>query len=92
MSCCGEKRSRYYHNPYSQIEGEEDGGDNHSVSLPGRSYFKYTGSPPLTIKGMVTGNIYLFHNAGDTLEIDHRDVSFITGTPNLMRLKVEGVL
>lgn len=89
MSCCGEKRSKIYHDPYSH-SGADTGADaSQPFQLPEGSYFVYTGSTSLTANGVITGTAYRFEKTGSILEVDRRDASFMTGIPNLRKFKRE---
>ena len=89
MSCCGEKRSKIYHNPYSHAGAGAGTMTGQSAHFPEGSYFVYTGSTSLTAKGVITGKLYRFEHTGSTLEVDRRDASFLTGIPNLKKLQQE---
>jgi hypothetical protein len=89
MSCCGDKRSKIYHDPYSQAGVGESTIAGQSVQQPEGSYFVYTGATGLTAKGVITGTVYRFEQPGSTLEVDRRDASFLTGIPNLKKLQRE---
>ena len=89
MSCCGEKRSKIYHNPYSNAGAYEGAMPEQTVQLPEGSYFIYTGATALTAKGVITGTVYRFEQNGSTLEVDRRDAPFMTGIPNLNKLQRE---
>ena len=89
MSCCGEKRSKIYHDPYSHSGGDSGANTGQAVQLPEGSYFVYTGARSLTANGVITGTVYQFEKTGSILEIDRRDASFMTGIPNLRKLMRE---
>jgi hypothetical protein len=87
MSCCGEKRSKIYHDPWA-YSGEESGTvDGQPIRIPNGSSFVYTGATSMTATGVITGTVYRFERTGDILEVDRRDASFMTGIPNLQRFK-----
>ena len=89
MSCCGEKRSKIYHDPYS-LPGSDTGTNaGQPVQLPEAVYFENTGAKSLTATGVITGTVYRFDKTGSTLEVDRRDASFMTGIPNLRRFQPE---
>jgi len=86
MSCCGEKRSKIYPDPYSHSGADTGANTGQAVQLPESSHFVYTGATALTAKGVITGTVYRFETTGSTLEIDRRDASFLTGIPNLRKV------
>jgi hypothetical protein len=87
MSCCGEKRSKIYHNPYSPSGMDEGTFAGQTAQLPEGSYFVYTGATSMTAKGVITGTVYRFETTGSKLEVDRRDASFLTGVPNLKKVQ-----
>ena len=89
MSCCGEKRSKIYHDPYSHSGADSGTNTGQAVQLPQGSHFAYTGATSLTANGVITGTVYRFEKTGSILEIDRRDASFMTGIPNLRKLMKE---
>lgn len=89
MSCCGEKRSKIYHDPWSYPGAENGANTGQSVQLPEAVYFAYTGATALTATGVITGTVYRFDKPGATLEVDRRDAAFMTGIPNLRKFLKE---
>ena len=87
MSCCGDKRSKIYNDPYSQTRSSGGGIEGRSAQGPAGSEFEYIGPTSLTVKGAITGNIYRFEQPGSVIEVDRRDASFVTGIPNLRRVR-----
>jgi hypothetical protein len=85
MSCCGDKRSRIYNDPYSKIRSPDGVPDDQQAFIPANSFFEYTGATAMTVKGAVTGQIYRFEKPGALLEVDRRDASFMAGIPNLKK-------
>jgi hypothetical protein len=86
MSCCGDKRSKIYHDPYRQpgMKDIEQGGAGQVATVVN---FRYSGPASLTVKGEITGNIYRFDQPGATIEVDRRDASFMTGIPRLSKVR-----
>ena len=89
MSCCGEKRNKIYHDPYSHAGMDEVPITGQAIQQPEGSSFIYTGATALTAKGVITGTFYRFEQTGSVLEVDRRDASFLTGIPNLKKLQRE---
>jgi hypothetical protein len=46
MSCCGEKRSKIYHDPYSHSGADSGANAGQPVQETEVSYFKYNGATP----------------------------------------------
>ncbi len=74
--------------PLTFIEGRLDSasqGQEGSSSKKNMS-FKYTGKRSLAMRGLVSGKKYYFNKPGKVIEIDHRDLVFFEGVPNLEKL------
>lgn len=89
MSCCGEKRSKIYHDPWSHSRMEEGPNTGQTFKMPESVNFLYEGKTSLTATGVITGKVYRFGKTGDIVEVDRRDVPFMTGIPNLSRSLTE---
>ena len=83
MSCCGEKRQRFYSNPYAHGNPDEMPSQDHRSQMAESVWFEYTGNSTLTVKGVVTGQHYRFMEKGALIEADRRDAAFLTGIPDL---------
>ncbi|MBS1497140.1 MAG: hypothetical protein JSU03_07680 [Bacteroidetes bacterium] len=84
MSCCGKKREELSQNLSSQkVAGSY---------IPAKSWedvlFEYTGPTGLTVKGIVSRNIYRFNSTGDTQLVDYRDASGMLALPMLKRVSM----
>lgn len=84
MSCCGEKRQRFYSNPYAQGSPGEMPSHNQTQMTDG-FWFEYTGNDSLTVKGEITASLYRFGAKGALIEVDRRDATFMTGNPDLRK-------
>jgi hypothetical protein len=89
MSCCGEKRSKIYHDPYTLSGMDSRANESRPVQLAEGSYFVYTGATSLTANGVITRTVYRFDKPGAILEVDRRDAAFMTGIPNLRKSQGE---
>lgn len=87
MACCGDKRNKIYGDPYSQTRSSGGGLDGRMVDGPADREFEYIGPTALTVKGAITGTTYRFEHPGAVIEVDRRDAAFVTGTPNLRRVR-----
>ena len=86
MSCCGEKRSAFYNDPFVHKRNTEAVQEGQPSNVPVNPYFEYTGSTAMTVKGAITGHVYRFEGQGTRLEVDRRDASFMAGIPKLKRV------
>jgi hypothetical protein len=80
MTCCGQGRGKVAMN----------GKLTRPAQLPARVssavLYQYTGTTGMTVIGPISGARYRFDQPGAKVQIDRRDVSSLTGLPNLSRL------
>lgn len=74
MSCCGKRRKEwlYREKPANPPDDKIPVSDSYEKNRPG-SFFEYTGSRSLTIRGSISGNIYYFRFRGDRLKVSGKD-------------------
>ncbi len=83
MSCCGDKRSTFHHNPTTTVPDPR-----RPVSpAPPQALvvFEYTGATALTVAGAITGRRYRFAESGAAVSVDLRDGPSLAGVPHLRR-------
>jgi hypothetical protein len=49
--------------------------------------FEYVGETALNVFGPITRTHYRFRSAGTQVEVDHRDAPYVSGVPNLRRVR-----
>ena len=65
--------------PHPQVARSEPG----RLEDPVDAEFQYTGSGRLTVTGPVTGRIYYFSHAGETISVHGADADSLTSVPGL---------
>ncbi len=102
MGCCGSSRRQFHTadqdarrtqgtNPQAAAApaaGDSAGapGSTSDVSGSGTVHYEYVGTTSMTVRGAATGNTYRFHNYGDRIGVDIRDVRSVDTVPNLRRV------
>ena len=81
MPCCGQIRAQA-----SAIGKMAEAGRAPRPVSRGALY-EYTGATGMTVIGPVSGTKYRFAETSAKVQIDPRDVSSMTGLPNLRRLQ-----
>jgi hypothetical protein len=81
MACCGQRRA--------QVAGTGRGvGSARVIQRPSKiALYEYTGATGMTVTGPVSGAKYRFAQPGAKVQIDPRDLSSMTGLPNLRRIQ-----
>jgi len=81
MACCGQRRA--------QVAGTgRVVGPARAIQRPSKvALYEYTGATGMTVTGPVSGAKYQFAQPGAKVQIDPRDVSSMTGLPNLRRIQ-----
>lgn len=92
MSCCGKKRTQYYHSgrPSLAPEPAADGLRRARHVQPATVIpvlFEYVGKTALTALGRVTGRRYRFSRPGARVAVDRRDAPSLAAVPNLRQVR-----
>jgi hypothetical protein len=90
MGCCNEKRARWRQTS-AAVAGTMP---SRSVNPPARevplthtSTFEYVGETAMSVVGPVTRTYYRFGATGARVGVDRRDVPYLSGVPNLRRVR-----
>jgi len=91
MGCCNEKRARWGRfavpvRSTTTASGRAATPASREVPMTRSVAFEYVGPTAMSVMGPITRTQYRFHNTGARLGIDHRDVPYVTGVPNLRRV------
>jgi hypothetical protein len=81
MCNCGNKRTNYVQEELYQQNVTTYTEPNQKKQE--NKLFKYIGKTALTVKGIITGNVYRFAFVGQTVEVDYRDVAAMYAVPVL---------
>ena len=87
MGCCGDKRQRTYFNLQDNLDPKGNSDSRPGIQASPPVNFQYTGSTALTAKGVITQKIYRFEGTGLIVAVDAKDATFMTGIPNLRRVR-----
>ncbi len=80
MTCCGQGRSK------AAMNGKLTGPARRPAPVSSAILYQYTGTTGMTVIGPISGIRYRFDQPGAKVQIDRRDLSSLTGLPNLSRL------
>ena len=84
MSCCGNKRAEFHVQPTPDSrQGRPAERPFPGAAPPLKVVFEYSGRPPVTVVGQVSGNRYRFHGAGARVQVDPRDRHSLAMAPGL---------
>ena len=92
MGCCNEKRARW---------GRPSAPNRSTIAVPGETIaprarelpmtssvgFEYVGETALSVLGPITHTQYRFRGTGAQVAVDHRDAPYVSGVPNLRRVR-----
>lgn len=79
--CCGQGRGRVV------TSGKAAAATRRPGPASSAALYEYTGATGMTVMGPISGARYRFDRPGAKLQIDGRDVSSLTGLPNLRRVR-----
>jgi hypothetical protein len=90
MGCCNGKRALWS----DGLKSSSAAGQTQQFLSSGRETlmtrtvgFEYVGSTALSLLGPITRTHYRFTHTGAQVEVDHRDAPYLTGVPNLRRVR-----
>lgn len=92
MGCCNEKRARWskFAGPAPSTASASTGtigAMTREVPLTRTVVFEYTGETAMSVLGPITRTRYRFRSTGDRVGIDYRDASYVSGVPNVRRVR-----
>jgi hypothetical protein len=91
MGCCNQKRARW-RNPggpaWSTLPASQTMIPmTNEIPAAQSVAFEYLGRTAMSVMGPITRTQYRFRATGARVSIDHRDVPYISGVPNLQRVR-----
>jgi len=95
MACCSEKRARWGRfatpsRPATAVSAQAPAAPARGLASAQAVTFEYVGKTGLSVLGPITHTRYRFHGPGAQLSVDNRDAPFVSGVPNLRRVREAG--
>lgn len=91
MGCCSEKRARWSKSVASPstvaAAAKAVGPVAREFPLTRTVGFEYVGETALSVLGPITRIHYRFGATGARVEVEHRDAPYVSGVPNLRRVR-----
>jgi len=90
MGCCGGKRSQISTPPARPFMSPHPRPTPPMTMQPLTTEtvtFEYVGKTAITVLGPMSRMQYRFHRPGERVQVDHRDVPYLSGVPNLRRVR-----
>ena len=92
MGCCNEQRALWNKSvasPRSTMTASAETAAPIVRELPltRTVAFEYVGETAMSVQGPMTRTQYRFRGTGARVGIDHRDVPYVSGVPNLRRVR-----
>ena len=90
MGCCNEKRARWRQTSAAVAGTVHSRSVNLSAGempLTHTTPFEYVGETAMSVVGPVTRTHYRFGATGARVGVDRRDVPYLSGVPNLRRVR-----